>query len=189
MLCRSGPRRALTRVGFGAAGASLVTSFLTGCGTVLVTNNFAVSFDGQSGPVKVSVFDPSMGASAEWAAKTMGEALPAQPYQTSFKTTATRFVGDNSPSDSVSAGLYVPDISKAGYWALTIRPVDGQRSTVTAPFVRYWASSPSPSKGSSTTSALTVVVSARRSDLTWDLSLVVLPPANRPSPTTGAARV
>lgn len=187
MLCRSRPRGGLIAVGF--AGAALVATVLTGCGTALVTNDFSVSFAGHTGPVQVSVFDSSMGTSAEWAAQTMGVALTTQPYQTSFKTTATRFVGDNSASESVAAGLYVPQISKAGFWALSIRPVDGQTSTVSAPFVPYWSSSASPGKTGSAPSALTVVVTAQQSDLTWDLTLLVHFPSNHPPSTSGAAHV
>lgn len=68
----------------------------------------------------------------------MGTATPSTPYQNSFATSSTKIIGDGSSGGSVRAGIALPEFAPKGHYALSLKPVDGQTTTVDAPFVGYY---------------------------------------------------
>lgn len=149
-----------------------LTIAMTGCGTALITNNFSMTVVDSSGEapesIQVSIFDSTMGASAEWAGKSQGTTTPTKPYTTSFKSTATKVVGDNGPSEQVAAGIAFPLLVPKGYFALTIKPIDGQTTTVQAPFVGYYDYNAATD---GTPGTLPVEVTSQAGDLSWTLTI------------------
>ena len=158
-----------------------VTMGLSGCGNVLVENRFSVTIEDPGGrlapgPVEVSVFDSMMGSSDEWARRSMGTATATVPYTTSFQSTATKFIGDNGPSQTIAAGLALPGFKPKGYFALNLRPIDGQTTTVAAPFVGYYDYEPARD-GPVAPLVLTFTSTARESQ--WQIRIQVRIPASR----------
>ena len=154
---------------------------LSSCGTALVENRFSVSIDDPhdqfgGAPVAVSIFDTTMGNSAEWAEKTMGVATPDAPYTTSFSSTTAKVLGDTSPSERVNAGLALPELQDKGYFGIGLQPVDGQTQEIQAPFVGYYDYNPSKD---GPVDPLTVTVTSRAGDLSWDFQIQVQIPATR----------
>lgn len=160
--------------------ATLSTVVLTsGCGNVLVDNQFSAMISDPAhrlpAQIEISIFDSSMGQSAEWAEQSMGTAGPGQPYITSFETSATKFAGDSAPQRQVAAGIYIPQFQAKGYFQLQFAPADGQTEQLTAPFTGYYdysAGVDGPVK------PLALTVTSNAIDLGWRLSVVAeIPPA------------
>ena len=166
----------------GALAATLaicIAAAVSSCGTVLVTSEFVVSVDDPAGrlpsTVNVSVFDSTMGQSAEWASESMGTASAVQPYTTSFKSTATKFIGDNGPPQDVRAGLAIPQLQPKGYFAIQLKPVDGQTATVTAPFIGYYDYNVTTD---GKVEPLVLKVTSTAGNLTWQFKIAAsIPPA------------
>lgn len=114
-------------------------ALLAGCGTATFSNSVAVLVPTAQ---QVSVFDPGMGQSAEWAQKTMGEGAPGSPYTTEVFSTDTKMVGDDSPPTSLSLGIYLPDRTDAGYFALSLPSVQEGSSAMSLPFVAWYSEEP-----------------------------------------------
>lgn len=112
---------------------------LSGCGTKSFSDAFAVAVDS---PQQVSIFDSQMGQSAEWAGKTMGQAAPGQPYTTEVSNVTTKMIFDNSPPSSIQVGLYLPDVTDTGYYAISIPQVSAGSITHEAPFVAWYSPTP-----------------------------------------------
>lgn len=115
---------------------------LAGCGTASFSNAVAVVV---ASPQRVSVFDPGMGQSAEWASTTMGRAAPGAPYTTEVSALDTKLIGDDSPPASVSLGIYLPDLteySDEGYFALSVPSVQPGTAQMDLPFVAWYSEQP-----------------------------------------------
>ena len=156
-----------------------ITLGTTSCGTVLITNEFSASIADPGrrlpgGPTEISIFDSAMGQCADWAQTSMGSTSLGQPYTTSFKSTATKFVGDGSPSQQVRAGVSIPQYQSKGYFALQLSPVDGQSITLQAPFIGYYDYS-AASDGA--VKPLPMTVTAKSADQAWQLTVVITIPA------------
>ncbi|MEZ5185441.1 MAG: hypothetical protein R2720_06825 [Candidatus Nanopelagicales bacterium] len=115
---------------------------LTGCGTATFTNSFSVVV---ASPQQVSVFDSTMGESAEWAERTMGRAGPAQPYTTQIAVTDTKMIFDGSPPTSLRAGLYLPAVTTDGYFSVDLPAVAAGETTLRAPFIAWYSAKPAAS--------------------------------------------
>ncbi|MGB3676684.1 MAG: hypothetical protein WA988_19815 [Candidatus Nanopelagicales bacterium] len=155
-----------------AVSATVIAVVLSSCGTALTTNNFSVTVidvtTGEPATTQVSVFDSQMGSSAEWAAKSVGTATATVPYTTSFQTTATKVIGDSGPGTQVRAGIAFPLTIPKGYFALTLTPVDGQTTTVNAPFVGYYDYDP---EVDGSVAPISLEIASRSADHTWTLSV------------------
>lgn len=112
---------------------------LSGCGTKSFSDAFAVAVDS---PQRVSIFDSQMGQSAEWAGKTMGPAAPGRPYTTEVSNLATKMIFDDSPPPSIQVGLYLPDRTDTGYYAISLPQVAAGSITYDAPFVAWYSETP-----------------------------------------------
>lgn len=117
---------------------------LIGCGTATFDNAFLITVADPShrlgavdAPVEVSVFDPQMGSSREWAGKTMGTATPDQPYAGTVPTTDTKFFFDHSPPAQVAVGVAIPGYADNGWFSLRFSPADGKTQDVVSGFVPY----------------------------------------------------
>lgn len=141
----------------------------TGCGTVVQAENYSATIAGATQPQQISIFDSSMGQSAEWAAKTLGTATSTAAYTATIHSTATKIVGDNSPPDQVEAGIALPQRTHNGYYALSVSPHDGQTTIVTAPFVAYYLQP----DHSTPAGPLSVRVIAHQNGPNWKLDLEV----------------
>jgi len=117
----------------------LALGLLTGCGTATFSNSFAVSVERAQ---EVSVFDSTMGQSAEWATATMGTAAPGKPYTTRINVTDTKLILDSSPPTSVQVGLYLPDVTETGFFAISLPDVTEGSIRVDAPFVAWYSEDP-----------------------------------------------
>ncbi len=117
----------------------LTLGLLTGCGTATFSNAFAVTVEQAQ---EVSVFDSMMGQSAEWAEATMGTAAPGAPYTTRINVTDTKLILDNSPPTSVRVGLYLPDLTSTGFFAIDLPAVTAGSTRVEAPFVAWYSPDP-----------------------------------------------
>lgn len=112
---------------------------LSGCGTKSFSDSYSVAVDS---PQQVSIFDSMMGESAEWAEKTMGPASPGQPYTTQVSNLSTKMFYDSSPPVSIRVGLYLPDVTDTGYYAIGIEPVVAGTLTYDATFVPWYSETP-----------------------------------------------
>jgi hypothetical protein len=165
----------------------LLPLVLSACGTGVFPINFAVSIDDPAGtvgapPTQVSVFDPTMGDTRDWARKFMGQTSPGNPYLTTFQTSATKMVFDSGPPPEVSAGLAIPAYTDRGYFRFVIRPVAGQSQTIKPGFIPYLEFD--PSGRAIATPTLEVLPTAAEKG--WDLKVTVVLPDTR-SPAAGAA--
>jgi hypothetical protein len=120
-------------------GVLLGAALLSGCGTATFTNSFAVAVESRQ---QVSVFDSSMGDSAEWAGRTMGVAAPGSPYTTQVFATDTKLILDNSPPGSVRVGLFLPQVTQTGYFAIDLPSVSEGAVELDAPFVAWYSEDP-----------------------------------------------
>jgi hypothetical protein len=168
---------ALLRTGIAAAlktAPVLVAALLLGgCGTGVFTSTFAVYVDDPSDrlgppPVQVSIFDPLMGSSAEWADRTMGSSQPGSAYAGQVDQTESRMAFDSSPPKRVPAALYLPAYSEQGYFALDLQPAAGQSQELDAPFVAFW--SPEPGKVRQLP-PLAVTTACTQADAGWAITL------------------
>lgn len=112
---------------------------LSGCGTGSFSNAVSVSV---TSPQQVSVFDPQVGDSAEWAEKTMGEAAPGAPYITEVPALATKFFFDSSPPPSLNLALYLPDVTQDGWFSINVPAVAPGTAAFDAPFVKWYSATP-----------------------------------------------
>ena len=117
----------------------LGAALLSGCGTATFTNSFAVAVESRQ---QVSVFDNSMGDSAEWAGRSMGVAAPGAPYTTQIFATATKLILDSSPPEAVRVGLFLPQITQTGYFAIDVPSVTEGGVDIDAPFVAWYSADP-----------------------------------------------
>lgn len=162
-----------------SAAVPLVWFGLTACGTAVVENNFEVVIEDPghvlpAGPVEVSVFDSYQGQSDEWARKTMGTATATVPYTTSFESATTKVVGDRGPATNVTAGIAIPAYQPKGYFALDLMPVDGETTTVRAPFVGYY-----DAPASLKVPPLSLRVTSQEGELQWQIKIAVQIPTTR----------
>lgn len=120
----------------------VVAIIATGCGTASYTHDMTVLIDDPSGrlgagSVEVSLFDPGMGSSSDWARKTMGTASVGAPYEGTLSTTRVRtFLSEDLPGQIVVA-LAIPAYEERGYFVASIAPDPKAEKTIVAPFVPY----------------------------------------------------
>lgn len=112
---------------------------LAGCGTASFSNAVSVAV---TTPQQVSVFDPQMGDSAEWAEKTMGPAAPGSPYTTQVPALATKFFFDSSPPPSLNLGVYLPSVTEDGWFAIDLPAVIAGTMQLDSPFVQWYSATP-----------------------------------------------
>ena len=130
------PRRLSVMVALVAAVA------LPGCGTGVFIHRFEITIADPGGrlgapPHELSIFDPQMGRSEEWARKTAGTTAPAAPFITTYNTVESRMLFDSGPSPRVAAALWLPAYEKAGFFQLVVEPKAGAETTVTLPFAPW----------------------------------------------------
>ena len=171
----------------------LLPLVLSACGTAAYPIQFEISIDDPAGtigapPTDVSVFDPTMGDTRDWARKFMGQASPGKPYVTTFQTTATKMIFDSGPPPEVGAGLAIPAYTDRGYFRFALRPVEGQRETVKPGFIPYLEFDPAGRN----IAAPTLVVLPTEVDKGWRLQITVVLPAtgaaSRPSASPETSR-
>ncbi len=117
-----------------------------GCGTGSFSNAVSVAV---TTPQQVSVFDPQVGDSAEWAEKTMGQAAPGAPYTTEVPALATKFFFDSSPPPSLNLGVYLPSVTEDGWFAINLPAVVPGTRQLDAPFVKWYSATPTSQTPSS----------------------------------------
>ena len=115
---------------------------LSGCGTGVFTHRFEIALSDPGGrlgapPVEISLFDRTMGASEEWARKTMGTIAPGAPFVGTYESVETRMIFDSSPAKRVAVALWLPAYEKAGYFSLVVEPAAGGEQHVTLPFAPW----------------------------------------------------
>lgn len=115
---------------------------MAGCGTSTFTNSFSVAVEKTQ---DVSVFDSSMGESAEWAQRTMGVAGPGRPYTTQMAVTDTKMIFDGSPPSSLRVGLYLPSVTTNGYFSVDLPDPAPGTLVLRAPFVAWFSAEPAES--------------------------------------------
>lgn len=160
---------------------------LSACGTAAYPIQFEVSLEDPAGiigapPTAVSVFDPMMGDTRDWARKFMGQTSPGKPYVTTFQTTATKMIFDSGPPPEVGAGLAIPAYTDRGYFRFAIRPVEGQRETIKPGFIPYLEFDPA-GRG---IAAPTLTVLPTEAEKGWRLHVTVVLPATGASARPGA---
>lgn len=122
---------------------ALVTSvLLASCGTGVFTHRFEIAISDPGGrlgppPYELSVFDPQMGRSEEWARQTMGLAAPGSSLIAAYDSVGTKMMFDSTPASRVTAALWLPAYRSAGYFALMLEPTAGAELTSTLPFVPW----------------------------------------------------
>lgn len=164
-------------------GALVALLGLAGCGTATFDNEVAVTVNDPSGrlgtdQVKVSVFDPLMGDTRDWAQEQMGVAAPGAPYRNELFATDTKFVGDSSPPRSVRLGMYLPQYDDSGFYSISFEPVAGQTIDLDAPYVTYDYSWETTGKKRPTGPPLPLTITAGQDGSNWLLDIQVqIPPA------------
>ena len=115
---------------------------LSGCGTGVFTHRFEIAIADPSGrlgapPLEISLFDWTMGASEEWARKTIGTAAPGSPFKGTYESVETKMMFDSSPAKRVAVALWLPAYEKAGYFAFVLEPIADAEQQVTLPFAPW----------------------------------------------------
>ena len=154
--------------------AAALSLALAGCGTAVYTHKIEVTINDPSnrlglGPapaVEVSVFDHTMGYSEEWARKTIGRAAPGAPYAGEVSDTATKTAFDSSLPADMSAGLFLPALTKDGAFILEIRPVEGPEQTATLPYRSFFG-------GKAEVLPLPARFTSKGADKGWTIKLTV----------------
>lgn len=153
-----------------------LTALLSGCGAKSFDHQVAVTVtdaDGKlTGPVAVSVFDPQMGFSQEWAQKWAGQAGPDQPYRTTVAMTGSQSVVHPGPPDRLDLALAIPADSEVGAYRFTVAAADGQTSTVPGILAPYYGKE-SEAAG---TPQLPIQVTTKEGPDGWAVDLVVALP-------------
>jgi len=153
---------------------------LSGCGTGVFTHRFEIAVSDPSGrlgaaPFEISLFDRTMGASEEWARKTMGTVAPAAPFMGEYQSVETKLMLDSSPAQRVVVSLWLPAYEKAGYFIFSLEPADGAEQQMTLPFAP-WADS-YPEGGKVAPIPARVRSEARDSAWVFHVTLDIPPPA------------
>jgi hypothetical protein len=157
---------------------------LTGCGTAVYTHKVAVTINdpsnrlglGAAAAFEVSLFDHTMGYSEEWARRTMGVAAPFAPYPGEVSDTATKMAFDSSLPEDMSAGLFLPALTRDGAFILEIRPVEGPEQVTTLPYRSF-------SGAAAEVQLLPARFTSKAADKGWTIQLTVdVPPAGDPKP-------
>lgn len=162
--------------------AAASVAVLGGCGTVVFDNRFAVVVDDPSGRldsdrVEVSVFDPLMGDTADWAEQFAGVSTPQAPYLREMPVTDTKMVADSSPPRRVTAGVYLPQFDDTGYYVIAIDPVDGGTLDYEAGYVTYDYSWETSGAKRPTAPPLPMTITTADNGNGWDLQVEVrIPP-------------
>ena len=165
-----------------AAITTVSVTALGGCGTVVFDNRFAVAVDDPSGRlvgdrVEVSVFDPLMGDTRDWADQFAGVSTPETPYRTEMSVTDTRMVADSSPPRQVTAGVYLPQFDDTGYYVIAVDPVDGATADYRAGYVTYDYSWETSGAKRPTAPPLPMTITTADNGNGWDLQVEVqIPP-------------
>lgn len=150
---------------------------LAGCGTGTFDSTYRVSVEdpaGAQGAVAVSMFDPSMGDTQEWAEKSLGTASPGRPYEATITAVESRLLLDGGPSQAVEAGLYLPELNPNGWYRVAFEPVDGAHQQVQAMFVPWEVpGTPAP--------AIDLRILPESDDSAWIVDLTVLPTGPPPA--------
>ena len=159
--------------------AAALSITLAGCGTAVYTHQIDVTINDPSnrlglGPapaVEVSVFDHTMGYSEEWARRTMGVAAPGAPYPGKLSDTATKMFYDSSLPADMSAGLFLPALTKDGAFILEIHPVEGPEQALTLPYRSFVGAA-------AEVQLLPARVTSKAADKGWTITLAIdVPPA------------
>lgn len=145
------------------AGAFLVS----GCGTATFDTTVTVVVGGATEAQRVSVFDPQMGSTRDWAQRTAGTTSPSAPYTTVVPAVDTKMIFDSNPPRRVVLGLWLPEVSDAGYFRLAFEPQDGSSVAATGGLVP-WQEGAEPD-----VPPLPVSVAAAATDRGWQLGLTV----------------
>jgi hypothetical protein len=122
--------------------AAFALLLLSGCGTGVFTHRFEIAIADPSGrlgaaPIEISLFDRTMGASEEWARKTIGTAAPGSPFMGSYESVETKMMFDSSPARQVAVAVWLPAYEKAGYFSFVLEPIAGVEQQVTLPFAPW----------------------------------------------------
>lgn len=161
--------------------AAALSIALAGCGTAVYTHKIEITINDPSNrlgaaPVEVSVFDHTMGYSEEWARKTMGKAAPGAPYAGEVSDTATKTAFDTSLPADMSAGLFLPALTKDGAFILEIRPVEGPEQAATLPYRSFFGEK-------ADVLPLSARFTSQGADKGWTIKLTIdVPPASGPKP-------
>lgn len=147
----------------------LAVALLSGCGMKNFSNSFTVQV---AQPQQVSVFDSEMGDSAEWASRTMGPAAPGDPFTVQLADTDSKMALDNSPPSSIRVGLYLPEVTDAGYFSVIINEVTPGAVRYEAPFIAWYSETPVEPRP-----ALPVALEIAAGDQGW---LVTMTPQGQP---------
>lgn len=121
--------------------AVLALLLLTACGTRVTDHVVEISIDdptqrlGES--VQVSVFDHSMGYSGEWALRELRTATPSRPYVGRWWTADVVSIGNSGLKPTLDLSFALPQITREGYFFITLEPVDGESKTGVAAFTSY----------------------------------------------------
>jgi hypothetical protein len=122
---------------------ALALGLLSGCGTKSFSNAVAVIVATEQ---DVSVFDPQMGESAEWASQWLEPAAPGQPYTREVSALDTKMIGDNSPPAALRLGIYLPDRTETGYFSLIDYDAQAGVTDRDLPFVAWFSETPVPAQ-------------------------------------------
>lgn len=150
---------------------------LAACGTDVVENRYVLA--PAKGTMRVGAFDPMLGAARDDAKASVEPATSDAPAVMTVPMNASRALFDSGPPGDVRAGLYVPDITKRGYYVLVIAPVDGASTKATIPF-NPWPGTPVDKQDQP---GLDVKVATQAAQGSWRISITVQPPKKKKEPT------
>jgi hypothetical protein len=88
-------------------------------------------------PIDVSVFDPRMGSTSDWAKRWMGPTSDGAPYKVPYAATAAATAFGPPRPDRVDLGLAVPKYDSRGFFYVILEPGTARSSTVHAGFTPY----------------------------------------------------
>lgn len=90
-----------------------------------------------SPPYDVSVFDPRMGSTSDWAKRWMGPTSDSAHYKVEYAQTAMSTAFGPPRPDKVDMGLAVPGYDSRGLFFVSVEPAKTRSGKVRAAFTPY----------------------------------------------------
>lgn len=156
--------------------ALLLAAVASGCGTVVYSHTIEVRVSDPSkrlgaSPIEVSIFDPQMGGTAEWARKTMAPTSETAPYVVPYTSISAATALDPPRPREFTLALYVPAFETRGAFTLRVRPADSPSGELPFGFLAFSDNLPS-----SDVPRLTCRYTATPAPKGWKLAVTVLVP-------------
>jgi hypothetical protein len=146
---------------------------LVGCGTAAYSTTLSVTVADPAGilgggPIRISIFDPRLGDTRDWADRTLTEIAAGEAASGSVSSVETRLGGGGNPAKEVRAGIYLPGYREFGWYELSLSPKAGEQQ-IQARFIAWDGYAPQAIG----VEPLAALVTARADGKSWRLAVTI----------------